>query len=101
MSKEDTINKILDSLTWEKIGSSEDTLSKILTDAGIIHAEPIDYPLTDGIWLHLLDREGKYRILDISVDERLIYTPDTFNSIPLVVSVSSPISAAEHQSWFT
>ena len=81
-------------LTWTQIGTSEDTLSDVLSDCGILHAEPQSYPLTDGITLYIIDRNGKPRLLDISIAEGLIFDPE-FNDIPLVVRLSSPIEAAE------
>ena len=82
---------IIDSLKWEIIGTSEDTLSRVLADAAIIHAEPLDYPLTDGVFLYFVDAAGKPRILEISVSNGLIDDPDTFSGIPLSIRLSEPL----------
>ena len=81
----------LESLTWTEIGTSEDTLSRVLEDSGIYSAEPVDYPLTDGLLLYISDRNGKPRILEISIADGFIDDPESFNGVPLVVRLSSPI----------
>ena len=80
-----------DSLTWTQLGTSEDTLSRVLEDAGIYYAEPVDYPLTDGLTLYISDRNGKPRILEITIADGFLDDPNGFNGIPLEVRLSSPI----------
>ena len=81
-----------EALEWVQIGTSEDTLNNVLTDCGILYAEPQSYPLTDGIVFYIIDRDGKPRLLEISIAEGLIFDPE-FNDIPLIVRLSSPIVA--------
>lgn len=82
---------VLESLTWTQLGTSEDTLSRALEDAGIYSAEPVDYPLTDGLMLYISDRNGKPRILEITIADGFLDDPDSFNGVPLEVRLSSPI----------
>lgn len=86
-----TENNAAEALTWADIGTSEDTLSRVLDDAVILQAEPIDYPLTDGILFYITDYTGKARILEISIADGFLDDPDHFNGIPLNVKLSSPI----------
>ena len=80
-----------DSLTWTTVGTSQDTLSRLLTDVKILHVEPLSYPLTDGLTFCITDRTGKNRLLQIEVTEELMFNPEQFNGIPLTVMLSSPI----------
>lgn len=80
-----------DNLTWTQLGTSEDTLSRVLEDSGIYSAEPVDYPLTDGLLLYISDRNGKPRALEISIADGFLDDPEGFNGVPLVVRLSSPI----------
>ena len=86
-----TTEEILNALEWEQVGTSEDTLTRILTDSAILHAEPLDYPLTDGIFLYIVDQNGKARIIEISIDDNFIDDPNNFSGIPLVIRLSSPL----------
>ena len=100
MINEETINAVIDSLEWQTLGTSEDTLSKVLSDCGVIHCEPCNFPLTDGLYIYVLDRDGKTRIVDVSVSEGMLFDPE-FNGVPLTVKLSSPIEVSEDQKWFT
>ena len=86
-----TTNTTEENLTWTDIGTSEDTLSRVLDDAVILQAEPIDYPVTDGLLFYITDYTGKARILEISIADGFLDDPDHFNGIPLEVRLSSPI----------
>lgn len=90
-NKPKAANTAFESLTWTEIGTSEDTLSRVLEDSGIYSAEPVDYPLTDGLLLYISDRNGKVRILEISIADEFLDNPTRFNGIPLEVRLSSPI----------
>ena len=78
-----------DSLTWTQLGTSEDTLSRVLEDAGIYGVEPISYPITDGLMIYISDRNGKPRILEITIADGFLDDPNGFNGIPLEVRLSS------------
>ena len=84
-----------DDLTFVTLGTSEDTLSRVLADCGILYAEPLEYPLTDGVWIYIVDRNGKPRVLEISVTDDLIFDPESFNGVPLVIRLSDPITPAQ------
>ncbi len=85
------MKRVEDSAVWTKLGTSEDTLSRVLAGCSIESAEPISYPITDGLSLYIVDRDGKRRILEISVTEGLIDDPDDFDDIPLSIRISSPL----------
>ena len=80
-----------DYLDWTTVGTSEDTLSRLLTDAKVLHVEPLSYPLTDGLQFVIEDRTGTKRLLQIEVAEGLIFDAEHFNGVPLIVKLSSPI----------
>jgi len=60
-------DEIYNSLKWENIDGLK--LSSFLKGYTIVEAEPIDYPLTDGILLLLKGREGEYIALEIGAEE--------------------------------
>jgi hypothetical protein len=84
-----------DCLEWTPVGTSEDTLSRVLTDSKVLHAEPLSYPLTDGVQLVIEDRTGVKRLLQIEIAEGLIFDAEHFNAVPLIVKLSSPIPNIE------
>ena len=80
-----------ESLTWSPVGTSEDSLTRLLSDSTVLHAEPLNYPVTDGVQLVIEDRTGKKRLLQIEVAEGLVFDAGSFNGVPLTVKLSSPI----------
>lgn len=82
-------------LTWSPVGTSEDTLSRVLADATVLHAEPLNYPVTDGVQLVIEDRTGKKRLLQIEVAEGLVFDAEHFNGVPLTIKMSSPIPSID------
>ncbi len=84
-----------ESLTWSLVGTSEDTLSRVLADSKVLHVEPLNYPLTDGVQLVIEDRTGKKRLLQIEVAEGLVFDAEHFNGVPLTVKMSSPIPSID------
>ncbi len=55
-----------DTLEWEPIGAK--ALVRAIEGGTITGAEPIDYPLTDGLIIYLTDRSGRQLALDIGAD---------------------------------
>lgn len=53
-------------LIWKDIDGEE--LNGIVKDCILKKAEPIDYPLTDGVILHLLDTSGKLIVVETGSD---------------------------------
>lgn len=51
---------------WEPIGAK--ALARAIEGGTITGAEPIDYPLTDGLIIYLTDRSGRQLALDIGAD---------------------------------
>ena len=84
-------NYEIECLEWTTIGTSEDTLSRVLADSKVLHVEPLSFPLTDGLQLVIEDRTGKKRLLQIEVAEGLVFDAGTFNGVPLTIKLSSPI----------
>ena len=82
--------KNVDSLEWKELDTSEKSLSEVLSDSAILHAEPIDYPATDGISFYIIDRNEKPRILEICVADSYLYGFDS-NDLPITVRLSSVI----------
>lgn len=59
-------------LIWEDVDGQ--SLDSLLQDLQIMGAEPIDYPLTDGVVIYAKDtRTDKLIIIDIGVDP---FSPD-------------------------
>ena len=60
---------ILDNLLWEPAGAQ--TIAEAIAGSTITGAEPIDYPLTDGLIIYLIGKSGRQLALEIGAD------PDT------------------------
>ena len=59
-------DEVFNSLCWEAVDGLE--LDGVISGLTVIGAEPIDYPLTDGITLYAKDSTGKLLVFDIGVD---------------------------------
>lgn len=59
-------DNIFDFLRWGTVDGME--VGTLIQGATVIGAEPIDYPLTDGVLLYLRDERGHTLVLDIGTD---------------------------------
>lgn len=57
---------ITDNLLWEPAGAQ--TIAEAIEGGTITGAEPIDYPLTDGLIIYLTGRSGRQLALEIGAD---------------------------------
>lgn len=57
---------ITDNLLWEPAGAQ--TIAEAIEGSTITGAEPIDYPLTDGLIIYLTGRSGRQLALEIGAD---------------------------------
>ena len=58
-------------LSWEQVDGLK--VDSLITGREVVGAEPISYPVTDGLTIYLKDTEGNITALDIGAD---IYTED-------------------------
>lgn len=71
-------------LIWEDVDGR--SLDSLLQDLQIMGAEPIDYPLTDGVVIYAKDtRTDKLIIIDIGVD---LFPPDE-SANPFYIKIST------------
>ncbi len=56
------------SLEWEQIDAAENKLDAVLKDCRILGAEPINYPVTDGIIIYMESKSGDRLALEIGND---------------------------------
>jgi len=52
-----------DRLSWEQVDGQK--VDSLITGLEVVGAEPIDYPVTDGLIIYLKDTEGNTTALDI------------------------------------
>ena len=79
------------SLQWEELPLTPETLTAVFSGKQIINAETIDYPLTDGIIFALLDGE-QLIFADASIDDDLLYGNFDDCERPLVLRVSEAVT---------
>lgn len=72
----------------ERINSDKESLTDVLSGCVIDFAEPIDYPLTDGVVLHFADRDGKRRQLEIVIADGFEENPKKYEGTPLQILLS-------------
>ncbi len=75
----------------ERISSDKESLTEVLSGCSIDFAEPIDYPLTDGVVLHFADHDGKRRQLQIVIADGYEANPNEYDGTPLQVLLSPPL----------
>lgn len=52
-----------DRLSWEQVDGQK--VDSLITGLEVVGAEPVDYPVTDGLIIYLKDTEGNITALDI------------------------------------
>lgn len=74
-------DEVFDNLQWKAVDGKE--ADSILTGLKVVGAEPVGYPITDGLILYLQDSEGEVIALSTEVNTD---TPDEEN--PLYIDIA-------------
>ena len=69
-------------LSWEQVDGQK--VDSLITGLKVVGAEPINYPITDGLIIYLKDTEGNITVLDIGTD---LYTEDP-NKNPFYIAIA-------------